>query len=98
MRYGVVCGGPSGGQEGRVWSVVLGGTIEPQPEPAQERSVSGVTREKEYDDPKERSGDSSRDRETSRRNDVCLSPCFRVLVCLCIGERGILLQERHPGV
>jgi len=58
MRYGVVCGGPSGGEEGRAWIVVLGGTIEPQPEPAQERSVSGVTRDKEYDDPKYRSGGS----------------------------------------
>ena len=58
MRYGVVCGGPSGGEEGTAWIVVLGGTIEPQPEPAQERSVSGVTREKEYDDPKYRSGGS----------------------------------------
>jgi hypothetical protein len=91
MRYGVVRGGPSGGEEGRAWSVVLGGTIEPQPEPAQERSVSGVTREKEYDDPNYRSGGSiggwsrdrqTSDRDTSRRHCVSLSPCFRVFVCL----------------
>jgi hypothetical protein len=86
MRDGVVCGGPSGGEEGTAWIVVLGGTIEPQPEPAQERSVSGVTREKEYDDPKYRSGGSiggsSSDRETSRQHCVSLSPCFRVFACL----------------